>query len=309
MIRICRAALWSCCPGQTRWYSDMMNEHSIDLHIHSTISDGTDTPEELLCRVRDAGIGLFSLTDHDAAEGCVRIRQALRSGDPHFLNGVEFSCRDVEGKYHILGYGYDPDSASMRHVIEKGHLLRMKKTAARLDFICENFGFTFPENEKQNLLALSNPGKPHIGNLMVKYGYAGSKEEAIDKYINQARVPGEYIRPEEAIEGILQGDGIPVLAHPPYGSGDELIIGEEMERRLRRLIGFGLRGMECFYSVFTPKLCGEMLVLAEKYALYITAGSDYHGKNKLVRLGRTNYVDALGMPEGMKRFLKDVTCD
>ena len=284
----------------------MVDASRIDLHMHSTVSDGTDTPEELLERVREAGLGLFALTDHDAVKGCVAIRRALAAGDPGFIDGVEFSCRDEEGKYHILGYGYDPDSPFMRRVVEKGHGLRMKKVAARLDFIRERFGFTFPQEELRQLLALDNPGKPHIGNLMVKYGYAASKEQAIDEYINQAKIRSEYIRPEEAIEGILQAGGIPVLAHPPFGSGNELILGDDMERRLRRLMGFGLRGMECYYSGFTPKLRAEMLALAEKYALYVTAGSDYHGKNKLVALGKTHFAGAQPMPEGMRRFLEAV---
>ena len=284
----------------------MVDASRIDLHMHSTVSDGTDTPEELLERVREAGLGLFALTDHDAVKGCVAIRRALAAGDPGFIDGVEFSCRDEEGKYHILGYGYDPDSPFMRRVVEKGHGLRMKKVDARLDFIRERFGFTFPQEELRQLLALDNPGKPHIGNLMVKYGYAASKEQAIDEYINQAKIRSEYIRPEEAIEGILQAGGIPVLAHPPFGSGNELILGDDMERRLRRLMGFGLRGMECYYSGFTPKLRAEMLALAEKYALYVTAGSDYHGKNKLVALGKTHFAGAQPMPEGMRRFLEAV---
>ena len=284
-----------------------MDTYKIDLHLHSNVSDGTDTPEALLEGVRQTGLECFALTDHDAVKGCAAIRRALRAGDPRFLNGVEFSCRDEEGKYHILGYGYDPDSPSMRFVVEKGHGLRMRKVSARLDFIREKYGFVFPEDEVQRLLALDNPGKPHIGNLMVKYGYARSKEQAISEYLDQAKFPGGYIRPEEAIRGILQGGGIPVLAHPPYGSGNELIMDDEMERRLQRLISFGLRGLECFYSGFTPKLCAMMLALAERYALYVTAGSDYHGKNKLVALGRTRYDGTRAMPAGMRRFLEDVS--
>lgn len=276
----------------------------LDLHMHSTVSDGTDTPEELLGRVRQAGIALFALTDHDAVKGCEIIRRTRRPGDPRFLNGVEFSCRDEDGKYHILGYGYDPNCPSVHHTVEKGHNLRMKKVTARLDFIRTQFGFSFPEEEIQKLLSLDNPGKPHIGNLMVKYGYAESKEQAINVYIDQAKLRNEYIRPEEAIEGILQAGGIPVLAHPPYGSGNELILGDEMDRRLRKLIGFGLQGLEGFYSGFTPKLQSEALSFAEKYNLYVTAGSDYHGKNKLVAIGDTRFNPDQAFPDGMRRFLE-----
>ena len=278
----------------------------MDLHLHSTISDGTDTPEELLVRVRDAGIPLFAVTDHDAAKAYGIIRNIRTPSDPVLLSGIEFSCRDELGHYHILGYGFDPDSQPMLDVVEQGHRLRMKKVKARLDFLESEFHFTFPEEEVSHLLALDNPGKPHIGNLMVKYGYAETKEQAIADYINKVRFRSEYVRPEEAIRGIIGGGGIPVLAHPPFGSGEQLILGDEMEERLRRLIGFGLQGVEAFYSGFTPKLREETLSFAEKYNLYVTAGSDYHGKNKLVRLGNTGLRSVDTIPTGMKRFLENI---
>ena len=281
----------------------MINANKMDLHMHSTVSDGTDTPEEILARVRQTGLELFALSDHDAIKGCARIRGARREGDPQFLNGVEFSCKDEEGKYHILGYGYDPDSEAIQAVVNLGHSLRMKKVTARLDFIRTRFGFAFPEEEIRALLALDNPGKPHIGNLMVRHGYASTKDEAIRNYIDKLRLPNEYIRPEEAIEGILQSGGIPVLAHPAYGSGDQLILGEEMDSRIRRLMDFGLPGLEAYYSGFTDKLRRQILSFAERYGLYVTAGSDYHGANKLVQLGDTGLADAAEYPAGLLRFL------
>ena len=277
--------------------------------MHTTVSDGTDTPEEILQKVKEAGIGLFSVTDHDAVKGCGIIREVLAEGDPAFVNGVEFSCRDDEGKYHILGYGYDPAAPSMRKLISASHRMRMKKIRGRLEELRDRFGFTFPEDEIKQLLALDNPGKPHIANLMVKYGYTETKEEAIKKFINQVRFPDLFLLPEEAIRGVLEGGGIPVLAHPFYGSGDELILGDEMDERLRKLLGYGLQGVEVFYSGFTTKLRNEMLGLAERYDLYVTAGSDYHGGNKLVILGDTGLTDPADMPAGMQRFLNDLRKD
>ena len=186
----------------------------IDLHMHSAVSDGSDTPGEIISRVKQAGIGLFSLTEHDAEKGCGIIQSLLKEDDPAFICGVEFSCKDDQGSYHILGYGYDPDLPAIKALVEKGHSLRMKKVTARLDFIKNEFGFVFPQEELQKLLAMDNPGKPHIGNLMVKYGYAATKEEAIIDYIDKLRIRNEYLSPEEAISGILAGKGIPVLAHP-----------------------------------------------------------------------------------------------
>ena len=275
----------------------------LDLHMHSTVSDGTDTPAEIIERVRQAGIEMFSLTDHDAVKGCGAIREELTAADPIFITGAEFSCRDEGGKYHILGYGYDPDSEPIKAIIAMGHGLRMKKLDMRLEGLKSMFSMTFSQEDIDVLHALDNPGKPHLGLLMVRYGYAGTKEQAIKDYINKLHIRTEYIRPETAIEGILGGGGVPVLAHPSYGSGDELILGDEMDERLRRLTGYGLEGVEAFYSGFTPRLTREMLGFAEQYGLYVTAGSDYHGKNKMIPVGDSGYDPETEMPEGMRRFL------
>ena len=272
--------------------------------MHSTVSDGTDPPKDILQKVKDIGIEIFALSDHDDIMGCMMIENLIQEGDPFFIPGVEFSCQDEDGKYHILGYGYDTSKRPIADVLDKGHMYRMDKLNKRLDFLKSEFGFTFPENEIAALHALSSPGKPHIANLMVKYGYAPSKNVAIDDFINKKSFPSEHVRPEEAISGILGSGGVPVLAHPAYGSGDQLILGDEMDARIRKLIGFGIQGMETFYSGFTPKIQEEMIGFAEKYNLYMTAGSDYHGKNKLIPLGDTNLPDDLKWPKGLERFIK-----
>jgi len=275
----------------------------IDLHMHTTFSDGTDTPEELLQNVREAGITLFSVTDHDSIGGAARIRKLRTDADPLFVEGVEFSCRDEEGKYHILGYGYDPLAPSILKLTGETHMLRMKKVRRRLEILRDEYSVQFPDEEVEKLLQQENPGKPHIANLMVRYGFAGSKDEAIKDVLNKIRLHSEYLRPEKAIQGILEAGGVPVLAHPFYGSGDELVLGEEMEARLRKLIGFGLEGVEAFYSGFTDKLKRDMLAYAEQFGLYVTAGSDYHGSNKLVVLGDTGLRETTEIPEGLRKFI------
>ena len=278
----------------------------IDLHMHTTVSDGTDSPEEIIQRVKAAGIDMFSVTDHDAIKGCIVVRSLLKEAGLSFIPGVEFSCKDENGKYHILGYGYDPESDAIKEVIDTGHTYRISKLKKRIDFLKKEYGFSFSDEDLSALYKLDNPGKPHIGNLMVKYGYAPSKEIAIQTYVDKFHAGSEYVRPEQAIKGILAAGGVPVLAHPSYGRGDELILSSEMELRLRRLISFGLEGVEAFYSGFTPKLEEEILSFAEKFGLYVTAGSDYHGKNKLVQLGDTNLSSDAPYPTGLKRFLERV---
>ena len=284
----------------------MVLKKKIDLHMHSAVSDGSNPPEEIISCVKNAGIGLFALSDHDAVKGCGIIRSLLQEGDPAFINGVEFSCRDKQGRYHILGYGYNPDSEAITALVDKGHSLRMYKVTARLEFVQKEFGFTFPEEEIKELLSMDNPGKPHIGNLMVKHGYAQSREDAIKNYIDKLHVGSKYLSPEEVIPGILAGGGIPVLAHPYFGDGDQLILGKEMEDRLERLMEFGLKGVEAFYSGFSPKLVGEMIDLADRHQLYVTAGSDYHGTNKLEMLGDTGMEENSELVPGMVRFLETV---
>lgn len=276
----------------------------IDLHIHSTVSDGTDKPEEILKKVKEAGISLFSLTDHDAVKGSSALAGAMSQEDPRMISGAEFSCQDEKGKYHILGYRFDPDAESIQQLIRTGHQYRMEKMTARLEHLENEFGFSFPEEEKKNLLSMDNPGKPHLGNLMVRYGYAGTKDQAITEYINHLHVRSRYIRPEEAVRGILEGGGIPVLAHPPFGRGDQLITGSDLEERIRRLMDYGLQGLEGFYSGYTPQLRESILIFARQYGLYITAGSDYHGTNKPVCLGQTG-LDRReeSWPDGLIRFL------
>ena len=283
----------------------MKDIRNLDLHMHSSVSDGTDTPEELLEKVKAAGLELFALTDHDEVKGYTRIAAARRAEDPRVLSGAEFSCRDGQGKYHILGYGFDPNSEGIRRVLEEGHQLRLSKLQQRLDFLKETWGFSFTEEELETLKTMDSPGKPHIGNLMVRHGYAATREEAIKEYIDKLHLPAAYVLPETAIRGILEGGGIPVLAHPAFGSGNELILGKDMDQRLRRLMDFGLRGVEAFYSGFSRKLRQEILSFAEKYGLLVTAGSDYHGKNKLVELRDTGLTREETVPGGMIRFLEE----
>ena len=267
--------------------------HRIDMHIHTDASDGTDSPAELLGKIQAAGIGFFSVTDHDTVKNCAAV-QALRGADgPDFTCGVELSCEDEEGEYHILGYACETEQGPLYDVVRHTREMRMRKVRIRMDFLQEHFGFSFPQEDIDWLWSQNNPGKPHIANLMIKNGYAADRNTAIRSYINLANTgPDSHIRPEIAITAILGSGGIPVLAHAPYGNGSQLVLDDALEHRVRKLIGFGLLGVECYYSGFTPKLQEQMLDFADRYDLLASAGSDYHGTNKLVPLGDVNLPDA-----------------
>ena len=294
----------------------MTYPEKIDLHLHTVFSDGSETFPELLSSVREAGLDLFSITDHDSilaademkkmADGSARGKCYCLEDETLCLNGAELSCRDEDGKYHLLAYGYNSKAAPIRELIQKAHHIRMNKVSKRLTWLEEAFGFLFDQEDINYLFSLNNPGKPHFAILMAQHGYAASKDEAMKNYLSKKEFKEEYIRPEEAIEGILNSGGIPVLAHPFYGDGDQLILGEEMRYRLEKLIEFGIQGLEAYYSGFTGKLIGEAEALAAEYDLLITAGSDYHGANKTVILGDTGLLQVSDAAPGLRAFLDRV---
>lgn len=257
-----------------------------DLHLHSCFSDGSDTPESLLAAVKNAGVDIFSMTDHDTMDGCAAMRSLLKEGDPFFINGVEFSCRDESGKYHILGYDYDETQSAIIDAVSLTHLARRQKMYHRFDYL-EGLGYTFTEEEKRTVTTLENPGKPHFVALLMKKGYISSKAEGFE-LMGGYHGKAVYLTPEQAIFAILFAGGIPVLAHGILADGSKNLTEEETEARVLRLKAAGLLGLECFYSGYTPEQKAIMLKLAQKHELLITAGSDYHGQNKPIHVGDTN---------------------
>ena len=271
-----------------------------DLHMHSSYSDGTDDPKTLLENVKKNHIDIFALTDHDTYLGCLEMEHLLKENDPYFIGGVELSCEDEFGKYHILGYCYDVNKESIKNVVDYTHNSRIRKMEKRINYLKE-FNMTFSKEDIDKLYQNTNPGKPHLVKLMIKYGYVKDMKEGfdlLDKY-NTFEKP---LSPIEAIDAIFQADGIAVLAHGLKGSGSQNLTFEEMEERVKRLKSYGLIGLECYYEKFTEDEIKYMISLAEKYNLLITAGSDYHGKNKPAKLGDTHNPK----PEHMKRFYRNV---
>ena len=129
-----------------------------DLHMHTTASDGSDTPAQLAGKIRSAGIRLFSVTDHDTVDGALEMEKRVPEG-VRFLRGVEFSCVSPGGKCHILGYGFDPAHPAFRAALEEGRFLRMDKLERRLKLMEENFGILLTDRERRWLMSRNSPGK------------------------------------------------------------------------------------------------------------------------------------------------------
>lgn len=249
---------------------------NLDLHIHTTASDGSDSPAELARRL--GGLKLFSVTDHDTIDGALAMEPLVPAGIG-YIRGVEFSCVFPGGKCHILGYGYDPANPVFRAALQEGAQLRQEKLRRRLAHLQERFGIAFNEEELHWLHSLSSPGKPHLGRLLLNRGLAPDLNSAIRTYLSG--VPGrDRIEAKTAIEAIRAAGGIAVWAHPLGGEGEKRLTRAEVEARLEILTGLGIQGLECRYSRYSNADEALLLGFARSHGLLVTGGSDYHGSNK-----------------------------
>ena len=207
----------------------------IDLHMHSTVSDGTDTPLQLAEKVRTANIRIFAITDHDTVRGAEQLKECPSDGFI-FIPGIEFSCRMDSGKCHILGYGCDANNPAFRAAVDEGAALRRAKLEQRLTFLRER-GIRIPAEEQEHLRKMPSVGKPHLANLMVNLGYARDRKDAIENTINLCRTGPSRIQAAIAVRAIAVAGGIPVWAHPLGGEGEKEISPEQFAAMLDELYG------------------------------------------------------------------------
>lgn len=252
-----------------------------DLHTHTAASDGTDTPAELLRKAKSAGLDAVAITDHDTLSG---VREVLGRAPEglRLIPGVELSCYGEAGKCHILGLGVDPENDALNGVIQRVSELRREKLERRIDFLRRR-GMDLAENDIEVLRAMPSAGKPHLVNLLMKRGLLKNREEGF-ALLRQCKTGGDRIDARSAIGAILSSGGVPVWAHP-RGGVDETVGEAEFRALLPELVSCGLGGLECFYSMYPLALCRELSEIARENGLLISAGSDYHGKNKTVPLG------------------------
>ena len=260
----------------------------VDLHIHTTASDGADTPRVLAEKIAAAGLELFSVTDHDTVAGAMEMEKIVPDG-VRYIRGVEFSCVSPAGKCHILGYGYDPEHPALLEALAEGRRLRLEKLDRRLEQLRRDHGIELTEAERSWLLSLGSPGKPHLGQIIRNRGLAPDLDGAIRGFIRD--VPGrDRIEAKMAIGAITAAGGFPVWAHPLGGEGEKRLTEEKFESQLETLLGYGLRGLECRYSRYGRKESEFLLDHAARLGLTPTGGSDYHGSNKKdIQLGQLGY--------------------
>lgn len=281
---------------------------SIDLHVHSNKSDGSNTPTELVHMAIAKDLSSFALTDHDTVAGideAIACAEQLRAcgvcSVPEVIPGIELSTEYAGRDIHLVGLYIDHHSVSFQNALKHftdSRIERNRKMCARLS----EAGIDISYEQLTNAFPDSVLTRAHYAVYLVQHGYSLSKEDAFSQYLGDHTkyfVPREKITPQMGIELILQAGGIPILAHP--------ILYRLSDTRLDRLTAdlkkAGLIGIEAIYATYTPAEERKIRKLADKYDLCISGGSDYHGEAKPGLEMGTGY-GRLFVPEDILQKLK-----
>ena len=244
----------------------------IDLHIHSTASDGKLTPAEIVREAAERGLTVIALADHDSIDGIApAIRAAQAFPGLKVIPGVEISTDIPSGELHMLGYFIDYTDSRFKATLNKfknSRLQRAQKMVAKL----KKLGINVDWQRVQEIAGASSIGRPHIAQAMLERGFITSIKQAFTEYLGHDRpayVEREKMTPKETVELITRAQGLPVLAHP--------LTLNDPEAMTMELKAAGLVGIEAYYNGYTEEEVGRLLRLAERYELIVTGGSDYHG--------------------------------
>ena len=257
------------------------NRLGIDLHIHSTASDGSLTPADIIDHAQKLNLAAIAITDHDSVDGS---KEALQIDIPpslHFLTGVEISAAHPpffpgSGSFHILGYAIHLDNRDLNQALGKLQDARKNRNPEILKRL-NKLGFRISLEEVNQEAGEGQLGRPHIAYAMLKKGFVASISEAFDKYLGNAGpayVDKDRIECEQAISIIRAAGGVPVLAHPALLNIEN---NQKLDALLQNLVKIGLAGIEVYYPGHSPQQIRQYTELAENYGLLMTGGTDFHG--------------------------------
>ncbi|GBE15386.1 hypothetical protein BMS3Abin14_01446 [bacterium BMS3Abin14] len=253
----------------------------IDLHTHSTASDGTMKPAELVRYAAERGIEVLALTDHDTLSGLNEAEDEAGRVGIDFIPGIEISAEFEPGTLHILGYYTNAgDSALERSLslLREGRDHRNRIILEKLAVL----GYPLELKDVMRFAGGQSVGRPHIADALVNRGYVDNRNEAFDRLLSKgapAYADKERMTPEGAVAIILKAGGIPVLAHPQYMNLDR----DSLSMFVGDLKNSGLAGLEVYYYSHSPEDVAFYGSLAEEYGLLPTGGTDYHGPGGLKR--------------------------
>jgi predicted metal-dependent phosphoesterase TrpH len=245
----------------------------VDLHTHSTASDGLLTPAGLVAEAGRRAIGVLALTDHDTLAGLPDALAAARTHGIELIPGVELSAEEGPHEVHILGYFVDPgDRALATALAERAH--QRQQRAERIVERLGALGMPIAFDRVSRIASGGTIGRPHVARAMIESGYVASVAEAFDRFLANGKpafVSRRKSSPEESVRLLVSSGAVPVLAHP-FSTGDIAGI-------LRRLVPRGLAGIEVYYGEYAPEQRNRLREIADEWALIPTGGSDYHGPN------------------------------
>ena len=261
-----------------------------DLHLHTTFSDGKDDVKTLIDNVKKAGIDYFSITDHDTAAACREIlshkelQEQIKSNGLTFVVGTEFSCVYGKVEMHILAYDFDPFAPEVAELEKELAMLLKKKENFRLEGI-EKAGYKLSKESYDFLSSRLNVRKLDYANCLVHEGYFENVDEACVKFLNPMKYTGvDRLDAIKVLTTMTKIGAKMVWAHSLHGLREKPITHMQVEQVVSELKPYGLAGLECFYSLYNKDEIEGLLQIAERQNLFVTAGSDYHGKNKTVAL-------------------------
>lgn len=248
----------------------------IDLHTHSTASDGQYSPAELMRLAKENGVTVTALTDHDTISGIEEAQTEAERIGLKFFSGIEISTDSEFGSMHILGYNIDPKNAKLSETC-KWFVDQRRERAEKIFRFLEERGVPLTRESVEKYSGGGLLIRPHFARAMVDAGYVQNVRVAFEKHLDVPefkKIKREKLTPEKSLELITEAGGIPVLAHPVQIKMDL----DGLSGLVKKLSGLGLVGMECYYSTHTPEQTAEYLKIAKKNGLYVTAGSDFHGE-------------------------------
>ena len=245
----------------------------IDLHTHSTASDGVYAPGELVRHAKDGGLRVLALTDHDTTDGLDEAAQAAAKLDIDFIPGIEINTDVSGGEVHVLGYFMEYQRPAFQEKIKVLRDARERRGQRMVELLNEH-GINVAW-ERVRAIAEGAVGRPHVAKALLEAGYVQTIGEAFDRYIGTGRfayVPRYRMTPEDAVRLIASANGLPVLAHPIDLPGLD-----ELRNWLPSLCAAGMVGLETYYGPYTAANEQALLALANKYRLIPTGGTDFHG--------------------------------
>lgn len=247
-----------------------------DLHIHTAASDGQYTPEELVKLAQNRGLEAIAITDHDTVAGVERAIEAGRAAGIRVIRGVELSAKEGHN-FHILGYGFSPEAPALTRLCQKLRANREDRKYQIMDFL-KSKGVEISLAEVEEIAEGGVIARPHFAQALVRRGYAASNEDAFARYLDSQEFRQKVSRfkaeAQVCVEAIKEGGGKVSLAHP-YQMG---LPDDELEALVKRMKGWGLDAIECFYPKYTAAQQEFYLALVKKYGLRLTGGSDFHGE-------------------------------